>query len=498
MSESKKQEKDLSKDADALIPEAQELAKSGKYQDAVEKLLVLEKQARNAADPHTVTRVLSAIINILYTAKDYESLNANITSLSKKHGQLKEPVKAMVEEAAKWLDAIKAEAGPEKWLELLQTLRGVTEGKVHLETPRARLTLILSKFYEALYTSNSTYTPASTTETPSPKPITPRDALITSSDLLSDLQVETYSSMDRKEKTEFLLEQMRLLVAVARTKDAEGNEVKTKGGEEGEDKGKVITIDGDTEWIKVRVGGRRVPEAFLAEEGNEELKFKYYDLMIQHALHAASYLDTAQYYYKVWETPSIKSDENGKGKEALENVIYYVVLAPQTNDQSDMLNRLYIMPELAKLGLQYNLAKCFVTKELMRWPGIDQIYGPSLRATKVFGSDEDGKKRWEDLHTRVIEHNLRVISQYYTRITLQRLTSLLDLSPAQLETTLSRLVVDGSIYARIDRPTGVVTFRGRKSAEDVMNEWSSDVTKLLGLVEKSWMGMNAALAGKAR
>lgn len=36
----------------------------------------------------------------------------------------------MVEEAAGWLDAVKAEADEEKWLELLQTLRAVTEGKV--------------------------------------------------------------------------------------------------------------------------------------------------------------------------------------------------------------------------------------------------------------------------------------------------------------------------------------------------------------------------------
>jgi len=73
--------------------------------------------------------------------------------------------------------------------------------------------------------------------------------------------------------------------------------------------------------------------------------------MIQHALHALSYLDAAKHYHKVWETPSVKDDETGKGKEALENVIYYVVLAPQTNEQSDMLNRLFIDPALAKLGL---------------------------------------------------------------------------------------------------------------------------------------------------
>lgn len=40
----------------------------------------------------------------------------------------------------------------------------------------------------------------------------------------------------------------------------------------------------------------------------------------------------------------------------------------------------------------------------MRWPGIEAIYGATLRGTNVFGPDEDGNKRWENLHTRVIEH----------------------------------------------------------------------------------------------
>ena len=37
-------------------------------------------------------------------------------------------------------------------------------------------------------------------------------------------------------------------------------------------------------------------------------------MMIQHALNQDAYLDVAKYYYKVWETPSIKEDVNGKGK----------------------------------------------------------------------------------------------------------------------------------------------------------------------------------------
>lgn len=38
-------------------------------------------------------------------------------------------------------------------------------------------------------------------------------------------------------------------------------------------------------------------------------------MMIQYALNQSEYLDAAKYYYKVWETPSIKSDESGRGRE---------------------------------------------------------------------------------------------------------------------------------------------------------------------------------------
>jgi 26S proteasome regulatory subunit N5 len=147
----------------------------------------------------------------------------------------------------------------------------------------------------------------------------------------------------------------------------------------------------------------------------------------------------------------------------------------------------------------------------MRWPGIVDVFGPFLRKTEVFTND----KHWEDLHTRVIEHvradsppppflcssltqNVRVIAKYYTRITLARLTTLLDLTPQQAEETLCRLVVAGTVWARIDRPAGIVNFRNKRSAEDVMNDWSSDMQKLLGLVEKTWMGVNAAQAAQTR
>jgi 26S proteasome regulatory subunit N5 len=105
----------------------------------------------------------------------------------------------------------------------------------------------------------------------------------------------------------------------------------------------------------------------------------------------------------------------------------------------------------------------------------------------------------KELKTKnVVLQNLRVVARYYTRISITRLMSLLDLTREQAEETLSRLVVNKMVWARIDRPTGVVSFRSERNAEDIMNDWSFDMQRLLGLVEKSWMGMNAAQAAQGQ
>jgi 26S proteasome regulatory subunit N5 len=43
---------------------------------------------------------------------------------------------------------------------------------------------------------------STSTEKPKKEPVTKRDHLEAAADLMSDIQVETYSSMDKREKTE--------------------------------------------------------------------------------------------------------------------------------------------------------------------------------------------------------------------------------------------------------------------------------------------------------
>lgn len=65
--------------------------------------------------------------------------------------------------------------------------------------------------------------------------------------------------MERREKTEFILEQMRFLIMVAREKD------KDKGVEGKKD----AVVGGESDWVKVRVSGRKVSEKFLEDKENE-------------------------------------------------------------------------------------------------------------------------------------------------------------------------------------------------------------------------------------
>lgn len=68
---------------------------------------------------------------------------------------------------------------------------------------------------------------------------------------------------------------------------------------------------------------------------------------------------------------------------------------------------------------------------------------------------------------------------------MTRLTELLDLPPHTTEKTLCKLVTDKTVYARIDRPAGIVSFKQKKSINESLNVWSGDIGKMLILVEKT-------------
>lgn len=122
-----KPEKDFSKDADKIIPEAEALGKKD-VQKAVDKLIALEKQSRQSSDLATTSRVLNAIVTICKNAGDWSLMNEQVLLLSKKHGQLKQAVTKMVQTVMTFLDDT---PNIDVKLTVIETLRTVTEGKVN-------------------------------------------------------------------------------------------------------------------------------------------------------------------------------------------------------------------------------------------------------------------------------------------------------------------------------------------------------------------------------
>ncbi|KAJ8915020.1 hypothetical protein NQ315_015995, partial [Exocentrus adspersus] len=421
-----KMEVDYTSTCDEKIPECHKLVKSGKLHDALDQLLALEKQTRTGADMISTGRVLVAICQICKEAKNWAALNEHITLLAKRRSQLKQAVAKMVQECCTYVDET---PDKETKIKLIDTLRQVTEGKIYVEVERARLTHKLAKIREE------------------------EGNIQEAANIIQELQVETYGSMEKREKVELILEQMRLCLA-------------------------------KQDYIRTQIISKKINTKFFEDEGTQDLKLKYYRLMMEVDQHEGSYLATCKHYRAVLNTSSVMAVPEER-QAAAQAVVLYLILAPHDNEQVDLTHRVLADKILEEIPLYKQLLKLFTTPELIKWSGLCELYEKELKNTPVFSGNDKAAKRWTDLKSRVVEHNIRVMAKYYTRIRISRIAELLDLSPSETEEFLSQMVVSKTVQAKTDRPAGVVHFQQSKDPSDVLNDWAHDLSQLMQLVNKT-------------
>ncbi|CAE7460552.1 psmD12, partial [Symbiodinium natans] len=131
-----------------------------------------------------------------------------------------------------------------------------------------------------------------------------------------------------------------------------------------------------------------------------------------------------------------------------------------------------------------NLIRIFMKKEIVNWPLAKE---EELKKHAVFQDSphEGAKERWELLKKRVVQHNIKVVSEYYEQIHIKRLCELVGLGDKETEEELSELVCSKFVYARIDRPAGTIKFGKKQTYIDRLNGWSDNITKMLDLVENT-------------
>eukprot|EP01071_Lankesteria_metandrocarpae_P003264 Lankesteria_metandrocarpae@DN2859_c0_g1_i2.p1 len=416
---------DLTEATNKAISDADILFKANRTADAIEELLVIEKKSRQAADAVSVSKLVCKVLMFCKDSNDWTGINEYLTILSKKRSQLKRVVVDMVQLCMTFFEL--TPDMPTK-LTLITTLSSVTEGKIFVEVERARILMILSKIKEADGDINGAAT------------------------VLEDVQVETFGAMDRKEKAEFILEQMR-----------------------------VVLLKND--FIRCQILSKKINSKFLENDDVQELKLRYYKYMIEYHHGDSSYIDIAKALFAIFHTPQVQQDP-ATWRQALESYALYLLLAEHSNEQSDLLHKLISIEEkkLKELPIIRQLLKEMTTAVLISWPLTNESV---VSACETFKSDSDSDKRWTTLRLRVLQHNVRTLAGCYHQIRLGRLAELLAVDLEEAESIAADMVITGLLEAKIDRPSQLVWFGGRLDVDARLNDWSKDLSQVLDLIEDS-------------
>lgn len=237
-------------------------------------------------------------------------VNEQVLLLSKKHGQLKQATTKMVQVVMGFLDST---PDMETKLTVIETLRTVTEGKIFVEVERARVTKILSDIKKE------------------------QGDLKAATEILCELQVETFGSMERREKTEFILAQIALCIENDDWTQAGilGRKISTKYLSRKPKKSEEQLEKEKKERQKKRVKGEDIPEPI--EDDVTDLKLQYYEQQITLAKHDDKYLDACKHYRQVLDTEAVEEDP--AKLRAVSFLISFFALANETGPPKNYILR---------------------------------------------------------------------------------------------------------------------------------------------------------------
>jgi len=424
---------DLTPETDAKLEQSSQLAKGGQLKEALVMLAALEKRCRVGNDTSNLVRVCESSLQYCKDAEDDELFLTTLQTLSTRRSQKMAAIRALVHKSIPYCIkdqytplSVTGDSKKKARDKLVEALREISDGKIFLEAERARLTRCMAMIMEQ------------------------EGDMAAAADVLQEVHVETYGSLSKREKVEFILEQMRLTLA-------------------------------KKDYVRAAIVAGKVSRKHLNEDNMEEYKVKFFTLMAElHRYEKDAFL-LAKDYHSIYSTPIILNDDS-KWKEALQATVVYLALSPYSNEQQDMMNRVHEDSNLEKLPLFQSTIKILLKKEIISYPMTNQAELESLSA--ILEGGQDLTQFWhESFHRRIIQHNVRVVSLYYRRILGSRMAQLLGLEAERLEREISSMVSDGSIYAKIDRPKDIVRFAEPKTPESVLSEWGSDIDKLLHMVE---------------
>lgn len=188
------------------------------------------------------------------------------------------------------------------------------------------------------------------------------------------------------------------------------------------------------------------------------------------------------------ETLKRELDSTGTEKStAFQNFLIYLMISPYENEKVDLMHRVEANygRELENNELLSKFLKKLLAFELMPLNEAEienqvKNFEPFMDAT------ENNKVHLRDFMRQLIQHNLRVIEKYYSKIKITTMARLVGVPEDRAESELCDMVVNKRIQAKINRLAWQVNFQKKnKNTEGVLGDWNRDVTSLLDKVEQT-------------
>lgn len=283
--------------------------------------------------------------------------------------------------------------------------------------------------------------------------------------ILQDVQVETYGSMDVREKLEFILYQMKIMVK----KD---------------------------DMIRLLIVSRKINKKSFDPENIEDLKIMYYTYIYILHHRERQYIEAAMDFKHILDTLNTENDVlknlpettefgfNFNKERIFSHFVFFTVQSKFSEEKHNLLNEIQkkYSDYLDRQPKLKTLVNGFLSNELISCD-ITSYGATDVPIYQV--EDQFNDEHKSDLKNQLIKHNLKVASKYYKQVHLKRVSQLLQVTVKEVELRLCEMINDGLIKGKIDRLDGVVNFKLQRSDNEVLDEWVHDVNSLMNLVDST-------------
>ncbi|KAL4441961.1 hypothetical protein ABPG74_003712 [Tetrahymena malaccensis] len=413
-----------------------EIEESSEFDRQIASLLEKEREARLNNKSEELVNIVKQIVKLAWEVKNYDKLFELMTTLSQRRGQSKKAQTDMVQIAMGYIDQV--QDVPTR-IRLIETIKNICDKKIYLEVEYARCCLKLVKYKESDNEINE------------------------AAKILQEVQVETYGSMDKREKIEFILYQMKIML---KKKD----------------------------YIRLMIISKKLTPQALNDKTIVDLKIQYYAYLVEYYYHESIYLQVSNCFQQIFDAVNEKINKDielptvldfnfdASFQTTFENFVTYLLINKHCHEQVQLLQKL-VSSKYKHVLERYPALKNAVESYLLEELISTDPAAYNLQNISCFSRPEKSAQHTSDFRKQLIHHNIRVINKYYSQISLSRLAGLLNISLDEAENELCDMQNDKLVNCKIDRLEGVVNFKLRRSENDILNEWATDVNQILSLID---------------